>query len=159
MARVAFGSTVLLSALAISASLVVADTQKKSDPEGDTRGSMPGKPFDIKSAQVTHTRGKVAHRIESWGPASASAAYLNIYANGETYTANYQNGKALIFTPAGRKVGEARFKRHSKTSFSLILGMGFAQNPARYKWDWVVYGETSTFDKVPNKGRVTHRLR
>ena len=142
-----------------------ADTQTRSDPRGDTKGKPVGDAFDFRSAAVKHLdrRGTMRHRVVSWGRSGPRGVRLELdtddRAGADYYVSKAPGKPAVVRNVYTNDRARARFKRHSRRSFSFAFNLGFAGNPAMYKWRWVTAAEgDQEFDAVPDSGFVRHRV-
>lgn len=131
-----------ITALAVAslAAVVVADTQRRTDPKGDTKGQPRGEPFDFRSAGVRHVDvwGRVAHRAASWsaaGPTGVALALDTDDRRGADWAVVKFPGKraAVRNLHTGKRAAGVRLRRHSSKSFSFIFNLKFAGNPPSYK--------------------------
>ena len=149
------------TALGVMAAIAIADQTTKTDPKGDANGG----PFDLKSASVAHAgRDTFRHRVTGWRAGSVGPLRLDIGTGGGGrpgyFVAKFE-GKAGIyaFTRRGSKrVGPAKFKRHSNRSYSFTFNVKYMGLPPRYRWRWVVVTpeQFNGADRLPNRGLVTH---
>ena len=70
-------------------------------------------------------------------------------------------GKAGVyaFTRTGSKrIAPARFRRHSRRSYSFTFSVEPMGLPPKYRWRWVVVDPDNPGDRLPNRGFVTHDI-
>ena len=152
------------------ASLAFADEQRKTDRKGDLKGvADESRGFDLKSASVVHVgRDTFRHRVTSWNAGGISTVALEIASEVGSRPSHFvrkPRGKKAgiyMYTRRGAKrVAGARFKKHSRKSFSFTIDMEFAGLPPKYGWRWVIpnpdaFGQY--VDRLPNRGLVTHDI-
>lgn len=157
------------AAFALTASLGVADTQRKSDPKGDTKGQPRGAAFDLRSATAGHTAasGGVTHRATSWTSTGRTFVALMLDTDPRSNQPNWAvvnrtSKKACVVNVQNPAtcVASATLKVHSSKSFSFSFNMKFAGNPPSYRWRWRVFGKGNdqNYDWLPDAGMVKHRV-
>lgn len=156
---------VVLLVIAFTAliSIAFADETTKADRKGDARGG----PFDLKSASVVHAGpDRVRHRVTGWSAGGVGPLRLDIATGGGDrpgyFVAKFEGKAGLYaFTRRGSKrIGPARFRKHSKRSYSFTFSVEPMGLPSRYRWRWVVVTPENFggLDKLPNRGLVRHDL-
>lgn len=164
MRSILCGCAALLALTAVA----MADSTTKTDPKGDLQGVPGGRGgFDFKSASVEHAgRDIYKHRVTSWfsDPEGFPSVRLEIATGGGSrpgYMVAKFEGKAGVYayTRKGvKRVGPARFKKHSNKSFSFKFSIEPMGLPEVYRWRWVIQSPDvpGFIDKLPNKGLVKH---
>ena len=146
--------TAVIAAVAVGASLALADRKTFEDPK-----DAPGR-VDIKEVRAGHDpKGRLVHRIVGYGTIrDGEEPGVNVYAGQFTEVgSSYQVSSFGVTNGRGEKTGRTKMKRPDNKTVVYKFRKGAIGNPNSYKWQACVCVEGDQQDLAPDK-RATHKL-